>query len=116
MSSVFKQVNPIEKRKNESITIIGKYPGRVPIIVEKYKSSELPDIDKTKYLVPKDMSISQFMFIIRKRIKIEPSQTLFITINSILVSSGSTVGEVYEVNKDEDGFLYVIYTGENTFG
>jgi len=116
MDSIFKRENSLEKRKNESKTIIAKYPGRVPIIVEKYKDSELPDIDKTKYLVPKDMTVSQFMFIIRKRINLESSQSLFITINSILVSSSSTVGDIYEGNKDEDGFLYIIYTSENTFG
>ena len=27
-----------------------------------------------------------------------------------------SVGEIYEEHKDEDGFLYVQYSGENTFG
>lgn len=116
MKSVFKEKNPIEKRKNESKTIVAKYPGRIPIIVEKYKDCQLPDIDKMKYLVPNDMTISHFMFIIRKRIKLEPSQSLFITVNSVLPNSNDCVGEIYETNKDEDGFLYVVYTSENTFG
>ena len=116
MKSIFKENNPIEKRKNESKTIINKYPGRIPIIVEKYTDCSLPKIDKMKYLVPNDMTISHFMFVIRKRIKLEPSQSLFITVNSVLVSSSSTVGEIYDDNKDEDGFLYVVYCSENTFG
>lgn len=116
MKSIFKEEKSIEKRKNESKTIITKYPGRIPIIVEKYKDNELPDIDKRKYLVPKDMTVSQFMFVIRKRIKLDPSQSLFITVNSVLVSSNATISEIYGDNKDEDGFLYVIYSSENTFG
>lgn len=116
MNGYFKKNNPLEKRIKESNNIVAKYPGRVPIIVEKYQGSQLPDIDKMKYLVPKDMSISQFMFIIRKRIKLEPSQSLFITVNGVLVGSSQTVGEIYEGNKDEDGFLYVVYASENTFG
>ena len=116
MGSIFKDDNLFEKRKNESQTIIAKYPGRIPVIVEKYKDCELPNIDKIKYLVPKDMTIGQFMFIIRKRIKLESNQSLFITINSVLVSSNATISEIYGSNKDEDGFLYVIYTSENTFG
>lgn len=26
------------------------------------------------------------------------------------------MGSIYEENKDEDGFLYIAYSGENTFG
>lgn len=26
------------------------------------------------------------------------------------------MGQVYEEHKDEDGFLYIAYSGENTFG
>ena len=53
----------LEERKYESIRIKRKYPDRIPIIVKKDKNCTLEDIDKEKYLVPKDMSLSQFMFV-----------------------------------------------------
>ena len=28
----------------------------------------------------------------------------------------ATMGAIYEEHKDEDGFLYIAYSGENTFG
>ena len=112
----FKNKNSFDKRKEESDSVIDKYPDRIPIIVQKHTGSELDDIDKHKYLVPKSMSITQFSFIIRKRIKLEPSQAIFITINNKLVGSGKTISELYNDEKDEDGFLYMVYTGENTFG
>jgi len=28
----------------------------------------------------------------------------------------STMGQVYSEHRDDDGFLYVAYSGENTFG
>ena len=31
-------------------------------------------------------------------------------------SAASTMAEVYDKHQDEDGFLYVVYSGENTFG
>ena len=30
--------------------------------------------------------------------------------------NSSTMGAIYEEHKDEDGFLYIAYSGENTFG
>ena len=62
--SNFKSKNNFEKRNNESTNILKKYPDRIPIIVEKYKNSKINDIDKCKYLVPKDMTIGQFIYVI----------------------------------------------------
>ena len=50
----------------ESSKIRQKYPERVPVIVEKVPRSQINDIDKRKFLVPSDISVAQFMWIIRK--------------------------------------------------
>ena len=62
------------------------------------------------------MTMTKFIFVIRKRIKLESTQALFITINHTMVPAPRLIGELYDEMKDEDGFLYVTYTGENTFG
>ena len=112
----FQKKHSFEKRRDDSQSVIKKYPERIPIIVQLGDKSELPKIDKIKYLVPRDMTMSQFSFVVRKRIKLEPSQAIFITINNTLVTNSKLLSEIYEENKDPDGFLYVTYTGENTFG
>lgn len=112
----FKEEYSLGDRRNESIKIMHKYPSRIPIIVEKNEKCDFEDIDKRKYLVPKDLNMNQFTFIIRKRIKLDSSQAIFLMINNTISPSNKTVGEVYEECKDEDGFLYVIYSSENTFG
>lgn len=112
----FKNKYSFNKRKEESNNVIKKYPDRIPIIVQRHSSTDIQDIDKCKYLVPKSMSISQFTFIIRKRIKLLPSQAIFISINNKLVGGSKTISEIYHDEKDEDGFIYIVYTGENTFG
>ena len=100
----------------EAKRIMTKYPTRIPIIVNKHKNCSLPDIDKQKYLVDKDMNMREFLYVIRKRIQLESSQALFIMINNTLVSSNNLLGEIYEDKANKDGFLYVIYSSENTFG
>lgn len=93
-----------------------KYPDRVPVIVKKADKSKLPDIDRKKYLVPKEVTVGQFIAIIRSRIKLDPSQAIFVFINNELPSLSTPLVEVYEQYKDDDEALYVTYTGENTFG
>ena len=112
----YKKTNPEEKRISECSRILNKHPDRVPIIVCKDKSCDLPDIDKQKYLVPKDMSLGQFIYVIRKRIKLNPEMALFVLVNGTLQPSNKLLEDIYENNKDIDGFLYIVYTSENTFG
>ena len=112
----FKHLKSLEERKIESKKIREKYPDRIPVIVEKNENSDIKEIDKNKYLVPSDLSFSQFVYIIRKRIQLHKSQSLFLFVNNTLVPSNKSVTEIYDSEKDEDGFLYVIYNNENTFG
>ena len=106
-----------DDRLKESTDIKKKYPSRIPVIVERYnKCKNICDIDKNKYLVPEDLTLGQFIFTIRKRLKLTPEKALFVFINNSLIPSNLFMSEIYDKNKNEDGFLYVNYTGENTFG
>jgi GABA(A) receptor-associated protein len=105
-----------EKRTEECTRIRQKYPDRIPIVVEKHNDSNIKDIDKHKYLVPKDLSVGQFIFIIRKRLVLTPEKALFIFVNNTLPPTSSEIGQIYTQYKDPDGFLYITYSGENTFG
>ena len=117
MKCTFKKSKTFEERCKESTKIKEKYPDRIPVIVEKSDKCTLThDIDKQKYLVPRSLSCSQFLYIIRKRINIGESESLFIFINNNLIPSSKTIDEIYNTDKDSDGFLYVMYTNENTFG
>ena len=112
----YKCSHSFEQRTNECNRILQKHPDRVPIIVCKSAECTLGDIDKQKYLTPRDLTLGQFIYVIRKRIKLKPEEALFIMINNNIVPGKSTLSEIYEAHKDEDGFLYVTYTSENTFG
>ena len=95
-----------------------KYPDRIPIICEKWgNDSEIPDIDRKKYLVPMDLSIANFMYVIRKRLKVSPDKGIYLFVNDhIMPTTSALVSQYYTQYKDPDGFLYVAYSGESTFG
>ena len=115
METEFKKKNSLESRKSESERIRRKYPDRIPIIVSKI-GNDVPDIDKSKFLVPFDLTIGQFVYVIRKRIKLPPEKAMFVFCKDSLAQTSALCGSVYEQFKDKDGFLYVSYSGENTFG
>lgn len=114
----FKTTHTFEERYNETKGIMTRYQDRIPIICEKAinASKDCPDIDKRKYLVPNDLSIGQFMYVIRKRLRLPPEKALFLFINGMIPSSSFLICNIYECYKDVDGYLYVNYTLENTFG
>lgn len=113
----FKKNNSFGKRKNNCDNILLKYPDRIPVIVEKDKNSRtLNDIDKNKFLVPYELTLGQFLHIIRKRCYLEPSQSLYLFCGNTLQPTSQTMANVYKEQKDDDGFLYITYCAENTFG
>lgn len=116
-NSEFREKYSYPKRKDESTRIISKYPDRIPIICER-RGINIPKVDKHKYLVPRELTIGQFLFVIRNRMKIDPSIGLYLFIGngSILANTAMLISDCYNNNKDEDGFLYINYSGENTFG
>lgn len=112
----YRFTNNLEKRQAEAARITQRFKDRVPVICEKVENSDIPEIDKRKYLVPVDLSIGQFVYVIRKRIKLPSEKAIFIFVNDILPPTAALISTIYEEHKDEDGFLYVLYSGENTFG
>jgi GABA(A) receptor-associated protein len=112
----FREENTLEQRKSEAEKIRNKYPERIPVVVERVPNSQITDIDKRKFLVPNDISVAQFMWIIRKRIQLPSEKAIFLFVNKTIPQSSSTMGQIYSNFKDEDGFLYIAYSGENTFG
>ena len=113
--SDFKSTNSYEKRVAESDRIICKYPERVPIICQRI-NNEVPEIDRSKYLCPRDLSMANFMLVIRKRLHLSPEKALYLFVRNKIVPCSQLLGTVYEEKKDEDGFLYINYAGESTFG
>jgi GABA(A) receptor-associated protein len=51
-----------------------------------------------RYLVPTDLSIGQFVYVIRKRIKLSSEKVIFIFVNNVLPpTSTSKVSETFEL-------------------
>lgn len=109
----YKNQKSLEERQAEFNHISNKYSGRIPTIVV----SKDIILDKHKYLVPLELTISQLQFVLRKNIKnLKPEEAMFIFTRNELPASSEFVSQVYKRVKDDDGFLYLVISKENCFG
>eukprot|EP01112_Ceratiomyxa_fruticulosa_P007829 TRINITY_DN2037_c0_g1_i4.p1 TRINITY_DN2037_c0_g1~~TRINITY_DN2037_c0_g1_i4.p1 ORF type:complete len:138 (-),score=30.58 TRINITY_DN2037_c0_g1_i4:141-554(-) len=135
MGKGFKENYALEKRRSFAAKIRESYPDRVPVIVERMpnsKSPSIPEIQKRKFLAPMDMSVAKFQMQVRKHLDMtiealketsslpashKEQQAIFLFVNkTVLAPSGLLMSQIYETYKDVDGFLYINYSGESTFG
>ena len=110
------QEKTLEERKAESASILNKYTGHVPVIVDKDPRCTLPEIERQKFLVPADLTIGHFVYVVRKRINLQPTVAIFLFVNKKLPPSSETMGTLYSGNKDEDGFMYCTYSSDTAYG
>ncbi|KAK2403383.1 Autophagy-related protein 8i [Trifolium repens] len=115
-SSSFQNELTFEQRLGESREIVAKYPDRIPVIVERYSKCDLPELEKKKYLVPRDLSVGHFIHILSSRLSLPAGKALFIFVKNTLPQTASMMDTVYKSFKDDDGFLYMYYSTEKTFG
>lgn len=107
-----------------------KYPDRIPIIVVNHKEEHdtEKELRKTKFLVPKNMTASAFLQVLRKYINkdaINEYQSLiFFVDDCFMLPLHRSLSEVYNEykshpqakNKEKKDFLLLTYSKENTFG
>ena len=113
--------------------------------MEKAPKSRISDLDKKKYLVPNDLTVGQFYFLIRKRIQLRAEDAIFFFVNNQIPPTSATIGALYQViiyvhtkntkrqhiysnslflshsykqkeHVDEDKFLYIAYSDESVYG
>lgn len=115
----FKSKYSHTQRLAEALRVISKHPDKIPIICEPI-NPQTPNINRSKYLVSGELTVGQLLHIIRPRIEnlIHKNQALFLFVsnNRIIPATSSTVNDLYDRHKDTDGFLYINFSLENTFG
>ena len=116
----FRRENPdVDYRKNECQKIFDNYPNKLPIICEKDpKCKNMQELDKTKFLVPQDMLVSQFMQLLRTKIQLADKQAFFLVVegNHSIAGDNSLLDVYHKFKNKEDNFLYIMYSSEEAWG
>lgn len=121
MSSIpmgnYRKTVPFDERKLKAAMILKQHVDRIPVVVEcSEQLQSLHPLKKNKFIVPFDLTLSQFIFVIRKHMKLDPTYAIFVFINNKMHPITSPMGVLYQDQKDEDGFMYLNIFQESTFG
>lgn len=115
IKSTFNYAITFNERRKKSEELLKKHPEQIPIILYTNDESNIV-INKNKYLVSKDIKFSQFITQARKRIQINFNEGLFFLVNNKIMMLNEQVNQLYEREKNMDGFLYVYVCKESTYG
>ena len=118
----FKKRHTFQERMEKSKKQMAANPGKIVIIVEKHPKSVLPTLTNPRYwnhhrrfLCEKEYKFNMIKNMIEKKIKesgnsdMKGKQSFFIFIKGTFPNPESTMVEIYDKYKDEDGFLYMQY-------
>ncbi|GIY64590.1 autophagy-related protein 8c [Caerostris darwini] len=111
----YKKRKSFESRKQESLDIYHLYPKSVPIILERAPNGKTPTAQKEKYLVPRNLSVTNFILMVKKNMILNHDASIYLLSKGKVLPPSWTMGEVFNEEKDEDGFLYLTYNSYLTF-
>jgi GABA(A) receptor-associated protein len=114
--SNFKNKHVFSERLRQATSVKQKYPDKIPIICENQNPSKQFLDFKEKYLVPKEFTVGNLIYSIRKNLVLSEEKSIFIFIDNILPRSNDRLVDLYNEYRDDEMFLYIVYCHENTFG
>ena len=104
------------QRAAECARVLARRPTYVPAILVRGDHAA-PAVDREKYLLPPDLTAAQLHYIVRRRLRMDAREALFLLCGRRRVGGETTVRQLQDAHRDtEDGFLYVTYTLEHAFG
>jgi hypothetical protein len=86
------------------------FPDKVPVIVADSKSMK-------KFLVPRRISLNEFVFFYRQKMNLQSKTAIFVEIKGQkYISFKVTFEELYRDFKNDDGLLYLQMIQEDSLG
>lgn len=113
----FKTDLSLSHRQALSKKILTSNEGKaIPMIIDTLPNEKTLILKHNKFIIPRDVNMSFVMIKIREHLSMTPTDTIFLCTKDNYVYNNQSVDEIYEKNKDVDGFLYIRCCYENTFG
>jgi hypothetical protein len=118
-------ISPGDFSRKKIEQLLCKYPDRVPIII----SSKSIKHTISRFVTPLNMTIAEFIVILRQKLNIVSQDAIYIFIKhktkkadnntqetDIMVQPSATIGTLYDMYKDEKLVLNLMFEKEAVFG
>ena len=113
---------PLETRQNTSKMILEstekRYYGKVPVILLKHPKSKLKQIPTFRIITNINGTVLDILQALRQHLLNEASHsfTMFTYHNKEMLRVLERISDIYDRHKSEDGFLYLMYAEQESFG
>ena len=109
MEFKFKKKYTEEVRTKDYEELNRKHPNKYPIIFQKMPNSTLENLNKEKYLIDPELSFRQVNYFVKGKLSLEDEHKniRFFINGKTPIKYYEIVKDVYDKNKDKDGFLYL---------
>lgn len=94
--------------------IVMLVPSLRQVIIEKSPRARVANLDRNKYLVPSDLTVGQFYFLIRRRIALSPNEALFFFVNDTIPPTSVTMSSLYAVSPPLP-FVFALFSKRQGF-
>lgn len=112
----FREKFTLEERKEQSRKLQTKFPNHVFVIVSQ-DLFENDEEKKNKFIISKTQTVAEFLSQFRKHHSLKDDEAVFVfTERGTLPSNTQDMESLFANNRNEDGFLYLSVSKENTFG
>lgn len=114
--SSHKRLRPLNVRREEAKRMMEKYPERYPVVIECAEGSGVKKLEMEKYMVPHHFTVGQFLVVLRKKISLAPDKAIYLYTGGVIPETSQLMSQLYQDKAEDDGFLYMTYASESTFG
>ena len=105
---------PLEDRRKKANKYLDQNPSKVPVLILNcHKGMEL---NHYKYLLPKSFTIKRLAIMIKKIVISNSDDALYFYANDKIIRYDWRLGDIYDLHRNDDNFLYIKMTNMPTFG
>lgn len=99
----------LQNSKLESEKLKEKYPGTLPLLIDRCENSKNPILKKRRYLAPDHIEVNGLISYISTKLNLQNGENIKIMKDNTTLEHNAKIADLYEKQRSEDGYLHIQY-------